>query len=382
MKHLRRHWIFYLVAAAAIWYHAVAQEVPDKAIQVGQSVQISDLDAPANHNRRRLTVTRFPQGFSVTAWWGDECAMMLGGFDRAGRDHRVFPIDSGFEWTFEADSGRDWTFPVLTKNLNLFIQPDGSYAVYNSKNRDNARNVDSAGNLLWVDAYQTGKVFHLYRPYCIDARGDRYEMWQSFDSVTWQYTLGIADHQTPVYPIWIDPQFGNTTQGGTGPDELGRYLQVGTLTSFSGNTGSTVDSIVQDLIPNSSVMRYAVYDNSSGPNNAISSGDTGIAGGSRGWHQGGVEVGGTNTITNGATIYAGWGEDNAQEVQVYYDVGSSGVSYYVALAGSLPDPMTGEAADVWIMPAYITYTNGAGGGATATRSDLYKGSLYIGDLYH
>lgn len=355
-KHLTKHWWFYALLVLATWYHAVANEVIDIALQPGESIQLTDLDAPENHNRRRLRVDRLEDGFRVAAWWGDECIFEVGGFGLAGRDHRVFPIDSGFEWTFEADSGREWVFMWRTKNLSLLPQPDGSYAFYHATKRNNARNVDSAGNLLWVDAYQTGKLMHQLAPYGIDANGDRFEMcqWYGDDG----FHLEVADGYNPAYPVWIDPQFPTPSIGATGPENLGRYIQVNTYTGFTGYTGSTVDSIVEYATPNSNVLRYAVYTDNSGPDDAIVFGDTAITTGTAGWYQGVPETGGAVELTASATYYIGWGEDNGNSYEVFYDVGSSGDSYYVALSGSLPDPMTGEAADTWIVSSYITYTNG------------------------
>src|SRR3990167_5173644 len=81
----------------------------------------------------------------------------------------------------------------------------GSYAVYH-KTKANHR----VGSIN----YATGKAFHIYRPKAIDANG--VEEWAILN-----YQGGILSVEVPqkflddaIYPIRVDPTFGNTNAGG------------------------------------------------------------------------------------------------------------------------------------------------------------------------
>lgn len=135
---------------------------------------------------------------------------------------------------------------VTTKNLQFSYQPEltpeeaktsyrppyvvGSYAAYHISKRDNE--------------YQTGKAFHIYRPWVTDANGQK--VWCDFD----QYWDGSGDLNitipqdfldNAVYPIKIDPTFGYTTMGAS---TVSAHNKVQGLVNTTGVIGNYVHIVV------------------------------------------------------------------------------------------------------------------------------------------
>lgn len=121
--------------------------------------------------------------------------------------------------------GEDYTveFTLNTKGLDFFYQPAltqeeideganrpenviGSYAVYASEQKV---------NYVGKKEYKTGKVGHIYRPYVIDANGNK--AWAVLnvdkDKGLLQITIDKDYLDKAVFPIVVDPTFGYTSAG-------------------------------------------------------------------------------------------------------------------------------------------------------------------------
>jgi hypothetical protein len=80
----------------------------------------------------------------------------------------------------------------------------GSYAIYHPYKRDNQ--------------YKTGKVFHIYRPLIIDSKGNTDYGILNYDSDMKMLSINVSREylDDAVYPVIIDPTFGNTVAGASG----------------------------------------------------------------------------------------------------------------------------------------------------------------------
>jgi len=129
------------------------------------------------------------------------------------------------------------TLPIQTQNLRFTYQPPlhpdhptwadedgdgkpdnfrpmnvvGSYAVYHSKRSAFHHSKENA------QKYKTGKAFHIYRPKAIDSIGR--EIWCNLhiDEKKGLLTITIPQEflENAVYPIYIDPNFGYESVGGS-----------------------------------------------------------------------------------------------------------------------------------------------------------------------
>jgi len=108
----------------------------------------------------------------------------------------------------------------------------GSYAVYHKT---------KANHRIGSTNYATGKAFHIYRPKAIDANGA--EEWCSlaYEDGTLSVECSEKWLETAVYPVVVDPTFGNTAIGGT--TQNGNVMTGRTATSPSDAGGTNLDSI-------------------------------------------------------------------------------------------------------------------------------------------
>lgn len=86
------------------------------------------------------------------------------------------------------------------------IRPEnvvGSYAAYHASKRDNG--------------YKTGKAFHIYRPFAIDAKGQTTwcDLKIEVEAQIAHIVIPIDWLKAAVYPVIIDPTFGYTSVGGS-----------------------------------------------------------------------------------------------------------------------------------------------------------------------
>jgi hypothetical protein len=130
----------------------------------------------------------------------------------------------------------------------------GSYAVY-SKTHSN--------HLLGSTNYETGKLFHIYRPQVTDANGSTTWASLSYSNNTLNITVPQSFLDSAVYPVLVDPTFGYTTAGAS---RDGNYT-ISNVDSAAGYTASTGDTVVSFSIyggsdggpPGTGTVDLAVY---------------------------------------------------------------------------------------------------------------------------
>jgi len=77
----------------------------------------------------------------------------------------------------------------------------GSYAVYSTTKRNNE--------------YKTGKLFHIYRPLLIDAKGKTSWAILNITKTALTITVNQTFLASATYPVIVDPTFGKTSIGGS-----------------------------------------------------------------------------------------------------------------------------------------------------------------------
>jgi len=147
---------------------------------------------------------------------------------------------------------------IQHKGLDFFYQPAltaeeikqgasrsenvvGSYAVYHKTNKNNA-----VGGM----EYKTGKAFHIYRPYAVDADG--VQVWCELDITEGELTVTVPEDflNKASYPVVVDPTFGYTSGGAS-------FVVTNNGSSDSSIYGNLNDSVSGSL---NSVHTYVASD--------------------------------------------------------------------------------------------------------------------------
>ena len=257
------------------------------------------------------------------------------------------PQGNGFEFEIElkqAPVGNVVPLTVQTKELAFYYQPGltaeerlsnhlrppnvvGSYAAYHVSKSNNE--------------YQTGKAFHIYRPWATDSTGKK--VWCKFDP-GWDGTgdLNITIPQdfldSAVYPVIIDPTFGYDAAGGSNVDFdniiKGTVQTVpsapslgGTLTSISMYLNTTTNA--------TTAYEGAVY-NSAGTTR-IAESTNGSTSGVASWRT--LDFASQSITASTDYILAAWGNNtgtaaNYDTNYIYYDT-TSGSSRTLASTYSI-----------------------------------------------
>jgi hypothetical protein len=179
------------------------------------------------------------------------------------------PNTNIFQYEIQGSEGMDFLYqPELTaaEKARGVERPEnvvGSYAVYSKAKKDNK--------------YSTGKLFHIYRPKIIDAKGN--ETWGELAYANGVLSVGVPQEflDAAAYPVRVDPTFGYTTQGASDG--------VICASTFDGRAGMRADSITGTLVDTAAYTKSSaagslnyfnsVYSNNGGtgkPNAALKSG--------------------------------------------------------------------------------------------------------------
>jgi hypothetical protein len=231
-------------------------------------------------------------------------------------------------------------------------------------------------------SYRNGKAFHIYRIRVTDSNGIKRWGKQVIDIKTGTYIVSWDDTDL-VYPIQIDPTFGDTTYGGSDHHVGGASLvwihkmmstpaSNGTLTSiaFYGGSGS------------GNITTYpCLYGDGDGTNNALLAGTYGSDGqtcdNSHDWRSMNLSYG---SITASTTYYLGVG--CTYQISMYYDDRIGG-QYYYSYPGTFQNPYSkagGTAGREYSI--YGTYTDfPAGIGNGYLTQDYWAAGLWQSKTY-
>lgn len=266
-------------------------------------------------------------------------------------------------------------FSLQTKGFSFFYQPPltaqdveqgfsrpenviGSYAVFHSQ---------KMGNRAGAQEYRSGKAFHIYRPFVVDAMGGQTWCELKIDAQAGKLLIIIPQDwlDVAVYPVIVDPTLGYTTIGGSVASNsvsrgkcglTGAAVENGTATQISVYGRST-----------SGTCNYCgvIYDNNTllgtRQDYTAQAGRSGAAA----WVTDAVIVG--LSLVSGTKYYVGHYHNASAapgNMETNYDTGGTadGLEYNSGYSSPPPIAATVGSSETNLYSAYITYS--AAGGAT------------------
>src|ERR1017187_1482430 len=255
---------------------------------------------------------------------------------------------------------------IFDKDGNsVFHRPDnvvGSYAVYAKTPKTN-----------WTGGkeYKCGKVGHIYRPLVTDANGSTTWATLNIQNGVMNITVPQSFLDKGVYPVVVDPTFGNTTTGGAQHAMYsGSIFTNGDVYAGAAGTGVSMSMYAVYSTATSNVQ-MAIYDTAS-PANYIANSKTNsvlINSTARWWTANFISTP-TFTASNYSLAY----ESQTTGCFGFYDTSGFNDKYASATFGTFPSTVT------WTSPywgtikwsIYATYT--AAGGTTDRKSTRLNSS--------
>jgi len=312
--------------------------------------------------------------------WGQECGFILDLKPVDNEQHNVVLHDSYTEWGFWLDARPKtnvFSYPIYSWGIDWLYQPGeingrpdsvvGSYALYHN----------SCANDMQYDntyeQYRAGKFAHVYRPKAWDARG--IEAWceMFIDTTNGVFTISIPSEflDASAYPIYVDPDFGYTTEGGSLISDAGANMYAnygGTLTSMrivaSGGDQVTkfFAAAASDDAENMNIKAAVYVVGGSDPDAQLSAcvNITDIDIGQTGWDSSAAV---TQNLTGGTTYCVAQGATTISEfVNFRYDAaGTNDTKVHTSVGSTCPDPFVASASESRKYSLYARYTSSSSG---------------------
>ena len=278
--------IFVLVMTSAGCTQTETPIVAQKQI-ITKGHKFYDTKKIEDHNkykRRRLTVDVDSTGFVMDAW-GGECFMkvdlkkskkvkpkgstnLLSTATIESESFEMYINENGsFEFDItinekSADGKYRFGFPFESEELTFYYQPElteqekgspyfmerpdsvvGSYAVYHSSKRDDYIHADGT-----EERYGTGKVFHIFPAKAWDSFADTVKPKIEIDTLIDSIYVSVDSTwlANAVYPVTIDPEFGNNSSGTSVSSQPAPYnvnAIVGNGYTYTASAGDVVTEI-------------------------------------------------------------------------------------------------------------------------------------------
>jgi hypothetical protein len=225
-----------------------------------------------NLNRKSVTVDK-----EVSSLASEKLALTIGNetdiwhIDENGRlkwdiEFKEKPATNKFSWDLSYSEGIEFYYQgeltEFEKGRNA-VRPDnvvGSYAVYCNKS---GHYTDEDGKT--IVNYRTGKLLHIYRPLCIDAKGNKEWAELLIDKGTITVTIPQKYLDTAVYPVTLDPNLGYSTAGGSEAAST-VWDSYHDTTDSSGGTMSAIHSYLKNTSGTKYSILSAVYTDDAGNN--------------------------------------------------------------------------------------------------------------------
>lgn len=282
---------------------------------------------------------------------------------------RLYAVDQGFEVGVSLVRRPETNrvgFTWQTTGLDALYQPafaatalDGSTFEASPLGGTRRRPADVNGSYAFYRTHATmgeaAKAFHLYRPWAEDATGRRVWCDLQIEGDRLTVTIPQAFLDSATYPIWLDPTFGYTTQGGSqdNPDPHNMILSKSTGTPASSGTLTAIEMFgqIKTSTPHWAPAIYA--DTAGAPSNRLASINTGGTAISAG-----IAVNSTavsyGSITSGVQYWLGWAGNKSEgstDFFIQFDTEAGNTIYLMGTAESL-DRSTGSD---WPDPANTTH---------------------------
>ena len=200
----------------------------------------------------------------------------------------------------------------------------GSYAVYSKVH---------ANHILGQTNYETGKLFHIYRPQVTDANGST--TWASLDIKNGVMSVTVPQDflDKAVYPVVVDPTFGygsigasefnaNLTSSGGSVGSIFQMPEAGSVTSMTAYFRWALN------LDTAYIWGLGVYTNASSPVYVIGSGFTtfGPSSGGPGWYTASLTSTALTASTNYSLVFTNNGDDDhgySTYGYIKYDAGTT-----------------------------------------------------------
>lgn len=234
------------------------------------------------------------------------------------------------------------------------IRPEnviGSYAVYHRSKKN---------NIIGEKEYRTGKAFHIYRPFAVDANNDKVWCELNIENNLMTVTIPQDFLDNAVYPVIVDPTFGYTSIGATTDADTGFSILI--ITKFTLSETGAVSSISKyDGSNSGTVSQLAVIysENSGSPDALIASGPQTLVDTTDQWNDLPVTI----TIPSGIYWIGFLGDTNYSSRydaggvnQTAFDAGNNNPIFFP----TPPDPFSIDSLLSRVYSFYATYTAGPG----------------------
>lgn len=311
----------------------------------------------------------------------EKAATASGKTSLGGIDTDIWYIDDKgrLKWDIEFTSRpavNSWTWELKhTKGIEFYYQdaltaeeiaegcerPDevvGSYAVYCNKSNNK---------------YKTGKLCHIYRPFCYDAKGKT--IYAELNIADGQMTISIdaAWLDSAAYPVRLDPTIGYTTAGGTSSDRRLVVLQVAAMPAAG--TLSTMYGYAKKVALTAGLIKVGVYNDNSGVPGTLFDGadEISVPSTTGAWYS----SSGAGSLSSGSKYYPAI--TNNIRAYIYYDSSSDNSNWYAAGSYGMADnPSLTEQDRKY--SAYFEYTESvaSSGGSLVGASALVGGGVLCG----
>ena len=282
-----------------------------------------------------------------------------------GDDTDVFYIDKSgrFKWDIEFTTRPvvySWTWELKhSPELEFYYQPEltaeeikrgctrpdevvGSYAVYcNKKNKK----------------YKTGKICHIYRPVCIDAKGVKEYAELTIDKNSLTITIPQKYIDTCAYPMTLDPTIGYTSAPASWDSATSGFLVCSFYDEVADESG-TAQTMYMYARRTTSEQTTSIgyYDDNVDhtPNAVVSYGSITVTSATGAWYSTSV----TGDITSGNYYYPAF--LSGDRIEPAYDTGGNqDWGYYNAGGSFVTDP---NLTRVNVIPGiYLEYGTSATG---------------------
>ena len=285
-----------------------------------------------------------------------------------GIDKDIFYIDENgrFKWDIEFKERpkiNSWTWELKhSEGIEFFYQGEltaeeiadgcerpieviGSYAVY----------CNQANN-----KYKTGKLCHIYRPFCYDTKGNI--IYADLKIADGKLTITIDETwlDNATYPVRLDPTIGFTgTPDSTTNTRNASYCITGLASGslVASSSGECNKLYFYNPTLQTCSFGVAVYDNNGNPNYNLLASKIINQEWSVGWHM--ITLDSSINIVSGDTYHVSFLLIAASDKTVWYDT-TSGNTCYRSAVTSFPTNWTDTTSRTYVPAVYLEYTESSG----------------------
>lgn len=280
------------------------------------------------------------------------------------------PDTNVFTYVIEGAENFEFAYqPALTDEdiKKGMIRPEnvvGSYAVYH-KTKLNHR--------VGETNYATGKVFHIYRPKATDANGN--EIWAElyYENGVLSVTVNEKWLSEAIYPVVVDPTFGNTSAGASSTQIDGDQGAGSKFTLSENGTGESMSMYGRWTGNSAALHRGNIWNSSFQPfTNGLTAGSTFSS--SNSWSTLNFSTG--PTLTTGDYWLGVLDSSDSGSTIIMYDAVGNDWRWDFSNNYNTPTQLdAGDQNNALRMSVYVTYNTGGGGGVVKTINGLAYASV-------